>query len=242
MTHNLEQIEAEASEWIRHFLPRVIINLTRVNLLVEATQPPQSGFIQRDILRAAVVLLHATLEDFLRNLAADRLSAIPDRQALAGIPLAGSENKKFELADLIPHRGKTINELLAESIERHLESVSYSNCSQVEALLIKVKIKTEKLKEFFPKLELMIERRHKIVHRADLLAYTGDSIRDAQEIDGRTVLEWEQTVNLFIDRVAGAVLREEFLSKLRAAMGGDSKRANKRLNELFEAVGKEFQR
>jgi len=71
-----------------------------------------------DLLRAAVVFLHATLEDLLRGLAQIYLPN-SDRDALDEIPLVGlvrrhSRPGKFGLGSLASHKGKSVDKLIQE--------------------------------------------------------------------------------------------------------------------------------
>src|SRR5688572_17484721 len=99
-------------------------NLDRVESLVATyeSHPDAQGGGRKavevlDILRAAVVLLHASLEDVLRSVAywklpfacADVLNAIP----LKGY---GPHPKKFSLGDLADFRGMMVDEVFTQSV------------------------------------------------------------------------------------------------------------------------------
>ena len=96
-------------------------NLARVNTLVSLYTNELAGegrgrrpVGSADILRASVVFLHATLEDFLRSLASWKLPLM-GAEILNGIPLAGDERaNKFPLGKLASFRDKTIQEVLTE--------------------------------------------------------------------------------------------------------------------------------
>ena len=91
------------------------MNIARVRNLTEIYRNHLMGrgrgrrdHSKTDVLRAAVVLLHAAMEDLLRSIAYWKLpSATP--QTLAKIPLISSAPAvKFNLGDLSAHRGKTV--------------------------------------------------------------------------------------------------------------------------------------
>ncbi len=66
-----------------------------------------------EILRSVVVLNHAYLEDFLRNIALWLLPAASE-ETLNEVPLSGSRHaEKFWLGKLAKHRGKTVDDFLA---------------------------------------------------------------------------------------------------------------------------------
>lgn len=106
-------------------------NLARVNSLVELydAQVPGQGraaVSRTDLLRAAVVFLHASLEDLLRSALDWKLpDAAPEH--LAAVPLlnctkGGDREPWCDLSDLALHRGKTVDLLLSESVSaRELE-------------------------------------------------------------------------------------------------------------------------
>src|SRR5690242_1459503 len=104
-------------------LERFDANLSRVRNLGEVyrqvARPGQGrqevGVV--DILRAATVLLHASLEEVFRNLARWKFplshEAVLDEIPLAGLP---GRAEKFSLGKLANHRGKSVQELINESV------------------------------------------------------------------------------------------------------------------------------
>jgi hypothetical protein len=109
---------------------RISQNLTRVENLVKAYEKIRGKGRGRrpvhslDILRAGVVLLHASLEDFLRSLAAVFLPAAEEK-VLDSIPLVGTVQtghpEKFFLGKLAVHRGKKVDNVIAESVKKYLD-------------------------------------------------------------------------------------------------------------------------
>lgn len=151
---------------------RLAFNVRRVESLVAAavestaTSPP----LGEDILRSAVVLLHATLEDYLRTLAGAYLKFAP-REALDGIPLAGQRREraeKFLLGALGDFRDRSVLDLIALSISEHLERRTFNNIEDIVALVQHLGCEIDELKPFFSNIGAMMARRHVIVHRADL--------------------------------------------------------------------------
>ena len=110
-------------------------NLKRVENLVSIYEnhPDAQGQGRKpaellDILRAGVVLLHASLEDVLRKIAYWKLpSANPT--VLDNIPLVGLGPipKKFLLGELAVFRGKKIDEIFTLSIDAYLEKSNFNN-------------------------------------------------------------------------------------------------------------------
>jgi hypothetical protein len=145
-------------------------NLARVRNLVEffnertPTKPKQVK--DTDILRAATVFLHATLEDFLRSIAAWKLP-LASADILNKIPLAGAENAKFTLRDLASHRDKKVAELIKLSVDTYLERSNYNNTNEVASLLEGLGVNVNQVNSTFGKLTELMTRRHQIVHRVD---------------------------------------------------------------------------
>ena len=149
-------------------------NLARVRHLVDSYgQLAGAGQGRRpvntsDLLRAATVFLHATLEDFLRSLERWRLPAAGEDR-LNQIPLSGtgSRAERFSLGKLTNHRGKTVNDLIGESVEKHLERSNYNDTNDVAAVLELVGVPPADVDKHFPGLSELMRRRHHIVHQAD---------------------------------------------------------------------------
>jgi hypothetical protein len=131
----------------------------------------QSHGVRADILRAIAVFLHATFEDVLRTTARQRL-LVANSEVLDKIPLVGTSRsrraEKFHLGALNTHRGKAVDDVIQESVESYLNRESFSSCSDVEEILTQMGLDTGPFKSFYSDLDLMMKRRHRIVHEADL--------------------------------------------------------------------------
>lgn len=189
-------------------------NLARVENLVVTyeTHPDAQGSGRKpadllDILRAAVVLLHASLEDMLRSLANWKLPAA-DAQILDAVPLVGqgSNPKRFLLGELAAHRGKRVEDVLAESVREHLKQSNYNSVGEVASLLESIKIKVAKVNSRFADLAELMERRHQIVHRADRQEKVkGSGDHEIRAINKNTVRTWAGAVKEFGAAVLAAV-------------------------------------
>ena len=183
-------------------------NLARVENLVITyeTDPDAQGQGRKsaqvlDILRAAVVLLHATLEDVLRTTASWKLPTASSA-ALNDIPLVGlgSSPKKFFLGELAAFRGKRVDEVLTESVQAHLEKSNYNNLGEIRALLNGIGVDESSMTPFFAALQELTDRRHQIVHRADRQPrVVGSGDHQIRGINRQTVRGWAQAVRAFSD-------------------------------------------
>ena len=190
---------------------RFDLNIDRVKNLVKIYQLQLSGagkgrrsHRETDVLRAATVLLHASIEDVLRSLAYWKL---PDASSnvLEAIPLAGGTASKFHLGTLASHRGKTVAEVIKESVDANLERSNYNNPSEVVALLKSIGLNTDPLTLHLPKLEMTMKRRHQIVHRADANPNPGSGNHRVLSIGPATLDDWIQNVEEFIAAVLAQV-------------------------------------
>jgi hypothetical protein len=180
-------------------------NLSRVESLITTyeSHPDAKGRGRKtaevlDILRAAVVLLHASLEDLLRGVAAWKLPAA-GKDVLDGIPIVGvGSNKKVLLGDLAQHRGKKVEELIHSSIEAYLSRSTYNNTGDIADLLKSVDVDVANVNARFKGLGQIMERRHQIVHRADRqLRVTGSGDHEVRAINKIQVRAWVEDVRLF---------------------------------------------
>lgn len=180
-------------------------NLNRVDNLVEIYQRETGGARGRssvhesDLLRAAVVLLHATLEDLVRSLSEWKL---PDRPAdnFKDIPLYRREEKstdKFTLVDLAASRGRAVSDVVTESVHAWLAHYSYNGKEQLAFALNRLGLTGDAFHQFDDDLDAMIKRRHLIAHRADWNQTLGTGQHHARSLQSATVRRWAGKVRSF---------------------------------------------
>lgn len=162
------------------------------------------GHSKTDVLRAAVVLLHAALEDLLRSLSYWKLPAAhPD--VLAKIPLSTvAPAAKFSLGDLAAHRGKSVEDVITESVNGYLERSNYNNVEEVTRFLASVGVDVASVNMWFPKMTEVMQRRHLIVHRADRDETGGSGNHSVRSIGSAQLKKWINAVEGF-----GAALLNE---------------------------------
>ena len=179
-------------------------NLDRVQLFVSDYESSVAGgsgrqtVFRADTLRAAVVFLHATLEDLLRGLAEWKLPTAP-AASLERIPLVGpgKPREKFTLADLAAFRGQTVDAVIALSVEGFLERSSYNHPGEIAELPGKIEVDHAIPEEMRNRLAVMMSRRHLIAHRADRNFNTGKGHQKARSISAAVVKGWFKAVERF---------------------------------------------
>jgi hypothetical protein len=183
------------------YLDNLQESLERIGALVSAAET-MSGVSAGDALRASVVLLHASVEDFLRTIAASLLPKASET-ALNEIPLVGLKGrpKNFALGKLVQHRGKTVDDVLRESVSEYLDRSSYNSTQEIASLLQMLGFSIAEHSASFTQLEEMIRRRHQIVHRADRIKPADSDTYVLQTIKSSDVIGWTLMVGTFIGSV-----------------------------------------
>jgi RiboL-PSP-HEPN len=178
-----------------------------------ATKTPVNRDLQlqadavQEMIRAAVVLTHAYLEDYLRTVA-EALLPESDEETLNAIPLVGLSGRaeKFTLGKLVRHKGKQVDEVLRESVREHLSRTTFNNKGDIvkllEALGFELSRNTEKLEI----IQEMIQRRHQIVHRADKVKPTHSATPVLQPIKSADASGWLKATHEFMLSLNGPLM------------------------------------
>ena len=182
-----------------------VSNLTNLHEFLTGLSKGMSGYDASDVLRSAVVLLHASLEDFLRSIASAHLPRT-DNEFIQNMLLAGKPRSgKYTIGDLVQHRGKSIDQVLDESIDQWLETHSFNHADDIRGMLSELGMPVEYFSETYEKLGKMIARRHLIVHRADR-----DTDGNVTMITSDDVTSWVDNVEKFMRR---AIYQLQFVSQ-----------------------------
>jgi len=184
---------------------RVTANLERVDNLVviykkhlQGDGPGRRSHQITDVLRSSVVMLHATLEDFLRTVSESKLP-LASKDVLDDIPLYGQEGKakKYSLGDLASHREDTVSGLIEKSVSQYLERSNYNNTTEIAKWLSAFGLNPDDYTAHYPDLASMMSRRHNIVHRADKTIGQGRGNHHIQTIRPETIMAWSTCVKQF---------------------------------------------
>ena len=123
-----------------------------------------------DILRAEIVFLHSSFEEYFRGVLIEWLPIKASSETLKEFPIslkAGKKAEKLFLSDLANYRGKTIDEIIRESILETMQLKSFNNEEEIRSWCSKLGITLENFSGM-REVNAAVHRRHKIVHEADI--------------------------------------------------------------------------
>lgn len=180
---------------------RLLRNLERVDGLLGLYRTLGGGQGRRaigtgDLLRSAVVFLHATLEEVLRSCLEWRWPEAGDDH-FVDIPFAGGKATRITLGQLAAQREKTVRLVLEEAIRAYLARSNFNNLGEIRKALVRIGADADFLGAYAPHLETMMRRRHHIVHRADRNEMRGRGQHAALSIAEGDVTTWRESVRGF---------------------------------------------
>lgn len=187
----------EIRERFRFNLERVR-NLTRLYDTVTRDGSGRRTVAEQDILRSAVVFLHATLEDLFRSIAEWRLLPSPPAGFLRDLPYPSSDGRnratKFNLEQLSRYRGQSVDDVIEDAVTGYLERSNYNNAEDLAVELRRCGIDASDVSSHAARVAPMMNRRHWIVHRADAALRQGAGHHRARSISKGTVETWLEAV------------------------------------------------
>ena len=182
------------------------------NSATENRGPGRRDTLTTDILRAGVVFLHSTLEDYLRSIILSKKIAMLStteadfRAVLANVNLVGdntgkSSVRKYALGEFWEVKDKSVIMIVEEALRDKVSYTTPNDYSQIVASLSTVGIKLST--NFNPDgiIDNYINRRHKIVHEADNNSVHGPGNYKATSINANTLTAWINAVNALVDDI-----------------------------------------
>jgi hypothetical protein len=162
-----------------------------------------------DILRAAVVMLHSSLEEVFRGIAEwkypSAAAEVLDKVPLVGVSEHGRPTK-FLLGHLVPHREKRVAQLISESVRAYLDTFTINNTGDIAGFCQTVGIAMgPPLQNHFGTLNELMSRRHHIVHQADRNESIGSGHHTALSLGAQTVRTWVNATRDFVGALLGQI-------------------------------------
>lgn len=157
-------------EQITERLDRNVERVRNLASLYRAEGQGRRGVQDTDVLRAAVVLLHAGMEDYLRSLLIWKVDTFgPDVLKEYRLQLGDEWKTTVALQDLHLLRGRSVDEIIDASVRTQIRTYqTFSSVEAVQKALKRCGIDAGRVHaQDYQQLGEMIGRRHHIVHHAD---------------------------------------------------------------------------
>ncbi len=158
---------------------RIVINLNRCLALAkhgfQLHKDNDTHELGDEVLRACIVLLHSSFEDFLRSLTRWLLPLSTSKVALAELKFPGGSDADkrplvLSIADLgNRYRNLTVQQLIEKAVGSYCDRMTISNTNVFEQWLMRLGYDPEPFRRQYAILAWMMERRHRIAHEADLV-------------------------------------------------------------------------
>ena len=216
-----EKPDAEAmGRYIYEQIDQFTKNMQRSRMLVAmysqiAKDHPDSKSIHAtDILRAAVVFMHAALEEFLRSLV---LTTFPlaHAEVLNDVPLSGQNRmgraEKFFLGDLTRFKDLTVAQVIERSVRDYVSRQTYNNRGDLMFVVRSLGLRDSDVAGVMPKLDAMLQRRHQIVHRGDRPIPEDQQWIRATSLSPKHVTAWIEATTKFVSIALTGALVVKFL-------------------------------
>ena len=184
---------------------------------VRASGPGAATTAQMDLLRAAVVILHAATEDAVRSALRELLPRCGSVEALDRVPIVkvpGTRVLSVGLGSLREAFGdRSLPEVIQLRVDAMLQESTYNRVAEVAGALRDVGIHSDDVLSGDARtLGHLMRRRHRIAHRADGNPLAGRGHRKTQPIGRQLVVEWATAVERVCSRIFDqtAVRLDEF--------------------------------
>ena len=154
-----------------------------------------------DMLRASVVFLHAAFEEYFRNVLNCWLPIKADDEVLKNIGLPGNGGKrpeKFSLSDLASFKDSIVSDLIKLSIKESMDTTSFNSIGDIASWSKKLGLSLVEFNKHSD-IEKCIQRRHKIVHEADMNKKDPSSSERQSSIHPDVIVPWKEAYVRIVD-------------------------------------------
>jgi hypothetical protein len=194
-------LPAGAREELMHYFALQEDTLKRLGALLKGAEGIRglgsarvlvSALDEEEILRAAVVLMHACLEDFVRTVARNLLQHA-GAKSLDKIPI--------KLGTLKRRKGEPVDRIIGEEVSNHLDRITFNSKEDIKNLFNMLALELQPRQESYLKmLDEMQQRRHKIVHRGDKTEWSSAKIT-LRPIAHAEIAKWLTATKAFMESV-----------------------------------------
>jgi hypothetical protein len=188
-------------------------NIARVENLISASkrlvgEDISDTQLANEVLRAAVVFLHSSLEEIIRNLFLHKLPQVTPEN-LNKVPFNGHEPthrpKGILLGDLLEYRGQFVENLIRDSIDQYVNTININGTNQLVDCLKLADVPHEPLRPFFEPLDTLMKRRHIVVHQMDRSSKLDPLTSNLNDIDEAVVVAWKIAIVGFATQLFATV-------------------------------------
>jgi phosphoribosyl 1,2-cyclic phosphodiesterase len=193
-------------------------NLWRSRRLIDLTENTEiEKETQNDLLGAAIVFLHATLEEFLRGIAIRQWLKLNDddlKKVLSKYSRLNTRNIKINLVKSVERRNDVIEKFIQEEIKNFVyQDMNFNSFEEVKDFLKITNIKYNesvqaelKLEEKdYTNIDLLIRKRHGVAHQAE-----------CSNLDLEQVLVWAKSLQKLLLNLSQSLgLKIEYREKLK---------------------------
>lgn len=173
--------------------------------------PPEFSAEGEDIIRAMIVFLYASIEDFLRELVRILYERLPEGRLDKIQIRVGSKNlNTIGLGTLKRYPDKLFADVVRDSVNKWLSDKNFTNVPAVKAILRDLGIKIKKSwADYLKSLGQLMQRRHDIVHKADLSKPTDVRPKRFTLDESQMILGWFHDVDFFVTELVISLLPTE---------------------------------
>ncbi len=158
-------------------LRHAIQNLWRARRFIDlASKIEDNNENETDLLGAAIVFLHATLEEYLRLIALQEWPRLEKKKLQSVIKQynrLSSKNVKLSLVEIVDYRAKTFDSLLVDELQTFLyQGMNFNSLDEIWGFLKTVNVSLEDLiielgQETLDNVSALIYKRHLVAHQAN---------------------------------------------------------------------------
>jgi hypothetical protein len=225
----MDAIAEEEIQSLRHITDTLSRNLSRSlqllhkSIKLEKEIPDEMEFVEYmyDVARATIVFVHSSFETTLRAIVAIKLH---EGAELKNISFP-ERKEKLSLEELSKYRGRTVDDIINESIDVYLRSLSFNSAHDLAKIFSWLEIPQDTFRKHYSNLDRMIKRRHQIVHEADNKRNSTQFELEAVSIDD--INAWHNAIaELMTDIaqfIADSIFKPKITKQLKDAGFGDVK-------------------